>query len=748
MRARVVSGKRLVAALLLLTAAGCGGGGDAPPPEVPDLSGIWAGSWQGAEPGGLGQVSGTWEVEITQGESSASGPTELRGDIDCMPGQMQTDPDASSAVTGTVARSPCATVTWQLTALSVAEGSASGSWSNTGTGGGGFLSGTRIATLDGPRVRFVNPPGAKPNAIVTVSGLRLSPLAAGDGLTFNQTPQAFPLSADSVRIVARVPNIVTSGPVKVKTDTGTAQSPMPFNVDVTAPPVVLGNSTAAGSAPAALAVSPDGRKFYIIDRVANNIRVVHAATLFDMLPSNPTVLGVPRSVVASPDGSRIYVAAQNFGVYILDAANANGLDTIALNTINDETRDNPQGLAVSPDGTLLLVSEGASGGSVKLYRLSDKQELQSIPFGLGLAPLGVAFAPDGTRFYVAVADLTPAAGSLHVYDVQTGGLIDSESVGELPTALAVTPDGNLVHVTNKTDGTVSVYDTQTPGVVRTVTVGTNPVGIAISPDGARAYVANSGSASVSVFDTQTGSAVGSPLAVGTQPIAVAINSQGTTAYVSNVAGATPTVVEVGGMRTLTILRGGSGIGSVQSNPPGINCGTQCQAQFPAGTPITLTAVPGPNSTFSGWSGPGCGFSVTLDVNRTCTASFSSTLPPPSTTPPPWCTSPATTGCCFIATAAYGSDMAEDVMTLRRFRDDTLNASALGRGFVRLYYQYSPPLADYIRERNGVRAAVRVGLKPLVFAIRHPQSAAALTFALLLAVLGWRLALRRRVALRG
>jgi len=736
MRARVVSGKRLVAALLLLTAAGCGGGGDAPPPEVPDLSGIWAGSWQGAEPGGLGQVSGTWEVEITQGESSASGPTELRGDIDCMPGQMQTDPDASSAVTGTVARSPCATVTWQLTALSVAEGSASGSWFNTFTTGTGTLSGTRIATLDGPRVRFVNPPGAKPNAIVTVSGLRLSGLAAVDGLTFNQTPQAFPLSADSVRIVARVPNIVTSGPVKVKTDTGTAQSPIPFNVDVTAPPVALGNSAAAGSAPAALAVSPDGRKFYIIDRVANNIRVVHAATLSDMLPSNPTVLGVPRSVVASPDGSRIYVAAQKFGVLILDAANANGLDTIALNTINDETRDNPQGLAVSPDGTLLLVSEGARGGSVKLYRLSDKQELRSISFIDPFAPLGVAFAPDGTRFYVAVADLTPAAGSLHVYDVQ-GGLIDSESVGELPTALAVTPDGNLVHVTNKTDGTVSVYDMQTPGVVRTVTVGTNPVGIAISPDGSRAYVANSGSANVSVFDTQTGDEpLGSPLAVGLQPIAVAINSQGTTAYVSNVGGGTPTVVEVGGLRTLTILRAGSGIGTVTSNPGGIDCGTQCQARFPAVPAVMLTAVPGPNSTFSGWSGPGCGFSVTLDVNRTCTATFSSTLPPPSSSSPP-------PGGCFIATAAYGSDMAEDVMTLRRFRDDTLNASALGRGFVRLYYRYSPPLADYIRGRDGARAAVRVGLKPLVLAVRYPLGAAAMAIALLLTVLGWRLALRRR-----
>jgi len=83
------------------------------------------------------------------------------------------------------------------------------------------------------------------------------------------------------------------------------------------------------------------------------------------------------------------------------------------------------------------------------------------------------------------------------------------------------------------------------------------------------------------------------------------------------------------------------------------------------------------------------------------------------------------------------------MTLRRFRDDTLNASSLGRGFVRLYYRYSPPIANYIRTRDGVRAAVRVGLKPLVLAVRHPHGAAATTLALLLLVLGWRLARRRR-----
>jgi hypothetical protein len=127
------------AGVILAALAGCGGGSGGAPPPPPDLSGVWAGAWQGNDPspGGLGLVSGTWETEITQGATSASGPVELLGDVDCMDGQMQTNPDAQTAVTGSVARAPCAAVNWMLTALDVGAGSASGSWTNSGTGGGG-----------------------------------------------------------------------------------------------------------------------------------------------------------------------------------------------------------------------------------------------------------------------------------------------------------------------------------------------------------------------------------------------------------------------------------------------------------------------------------------------------------------------------------------------------------------------------------------------------------------------------------
>jgi hypothetical protein len=69
--------------------------------------------------------------------------------------------------------------------------------------------------------------------------------------------------------------------------------------------------------------------------------------------------------------------------------------------------------------------------------------------------------------------------------------------------------------------------------------------------------------------------------------------------------------------------------------------------------------------------------------------------------------------CFIATAAYGTPMADDVRYLRAFRDQYLLTNEAGRWFVTQYYKYSPPLADYLRQHDDLRAVVRTALSPWV-----------------------------------
>ncbi|MBI2574218.1 MAG: hypothetical protein HYV78_02405 [Candidatus Wildermuthbacteria bacterium] len=69
--------------------------------------------------------------------------------------------------------------------------------------------------------------------------------------------------------------------------------------------------------------------------------------------------------------------------------------------------------------------------------------------------------------------------------------------------------------------------------------------------------------------------------------------------------------------TLTVLKNGSG--TVESSPSGISCGSVCSSSFPAGTSVSLTAIPAAGHQFAGWGGyggcagknPTCAFSLRM-----------------------------------------------------------------------------------------------------------------------------------------
>ncbi len=69
--------------------------------------------------------------------------------------------------------------------------------------------------------------------------------------------------------------------------------------------------------------------------------------------------------------------------------------------------------------------------------------------------------------------------------------------------------------------------------------------------------------------------------------------------------------------------------------------------------------------------------------------------------------------CFVATAAYGSPLAQEIGVLRRMRDRLLAPHALGRALIDGYYAVGPHLAALIADRSWLRNLTREALAPIV-----------------------------------
>ncbi len=149
--------------------------------------------------------------------------------------------------------------------------------------------------------------------------------------------------------------------------------------------------------------------------------------------------------------------------------------------------------------------------------------------------------------------------------------------------------------------------------------------------------------------------------------------------------------------------------------------------FDPANKTTLKMAPGvlqPGQTYS-WSVTyRDNYSVTSNAS-TATTFVTSSDPSPSD-PDPSASPSASSGSgggggggCLVATAAFGSPSAPEVIVLREFRDKYLLRSAPGRWCVAVYYKYSPPAARFIAGNQTARTMTRSILILLTWQIEHP-----------------------------
>ena len=294
-----------------------------------------------------------------------------------------------------------------------------------------------------------------------------------------------------------------------------------------------------GLNPVSIAIGPNGTLYaageflQVIDTKKNEISGSITA---------PWLNGSFPSVAVNPNGVYAYATS---GVL---PGNTQGIVVVATATNTVQTNISlPDGasanaVAISPDGNVGYIASASGAPSVYQFD-ANTNALVGPPIALpagNYVRTGMAVSGDGAYLYVSNA----ANGTVSVIDTTTNSLLpDSITVGGNPGAMAVSPDGQYLIVTqvpNNNPNSVSVIDTTTNTVTTQITVGNGPAGVAFNPiaSASRAYVTNSNDSTMSIIDTQNWTVISTvPTgAGGDDTLGVAITPDGANVYLANFSG--------------------------------------------------------------------------------------------------------------------------------------------------------------------------------------------------------------------
>jgi YVTN family beta-propeller protein len=286
-----------------------------------------------------------------------------------------------------------------------------------------------------------------------------------------------------------------------------------------------------GNQPYDVAVLPNGAKVYVSNSSVSNpaqgsVSVIDTATN----TVTTTVTGqlsqssfqASPGLAVSPDGTRIYVSEEGENtVAIIDTTT----DTVVAHIL---TGADHRGLAVHPSGSPLYVANFTDAVWVHDTTAPSYAHIGTASNGGGYAggfPTAVVVNPAGTTYYISGLRFP---GSIAVADVATN--VITATIGDSWFGLlAISSDGRRLYAPDSRSNDLAIIDTASNTIAATVPVGDYPYGVALTPDGRKAYVTNRGSFSgggttVSVVDTGTGS-VTMTIPVGTTPAGIAIAPQ-------------------------------------------------------------------------------------------------------------------------------------------------------------------------------------------------------------------------------
>ena len=357
----------------------------------------------------------------------------------------------------------------------------------------------------------------------------------------------------------------------------TSTSPHALSPPTLSPPTLTQRTLSPPTpAPSVPPIRRPRRGRVIVGAVAATVVLAGAGTMGARMlqtSAEPTAVTAPKSVRVSanlsvsgartllvdPTGTKLVLSAP---ARSLDTGNASEYRTkvevhdladptkITASTLPDERVD---ALAETPDGSTIVAASSTIGyqerkaaNTLSLIDPGTGQVTTSLP--LAAAAIAMALSPDGQRVY-----LTDRSSSLQVLDRATGATVASVPLGGQAKGIAVGKDGRQVFVAGSTG--LKVVDTASHTVVATVGLRNDASGIALTPDGKTAVAITSSNNSAVGIDLASG-AIQWTVPVGERPDSLVVTPDGQQALVASDGGGV-TVIDLGTRKTSDLPVGNS-----------------------------------------------------------------------------------------------------------------------------------------------------------------------------------------------
>ena len=258
----------------------------------------------------------------------------------------------------------------------------------------------------------------------------------------------------------------------------------------------------------------------------------------------------PMGMALSPNGKYLAVSNDGQGVQsmmLVDVASNEVVDTI--------TYESPEALFVGVEFTSnrTLYASAGTNNKIRVYSTADGTLTERDPIRIGpedeqIFPAGLTVSPDGARLYVA----TNLNNAVAVVDLCREEVIESISVGNKPYTVELFRNGKKAYVSNWGADTLSVIDTDDLEVTETIQVGGRPNDVLRSPTRSHVYTSSGNADTVSVIDTRSDEVVETidlepyeDAPTGSMPNALATDPNGETLYVANAGNNDVAVVDIG-----------------------------------------------------------------------------------------------------------------------------------------------------------------------------------------------------------